>query len=54
MQTKRAHLENRLIRYTFDVNLRSYEFPSGWEGTIESKIYQTILAAATKMTTREH
>ena len=34
-------LYNQRIRYTFDVDLESYEFPSGWEGTIECKISQT-------------
>lgn len=35
-------LYNPRIRYTFDDNLESYQFPSGWEGTIECKISQTI------------
>ena len=35
-------LENRSIRYTFDVDLRSYQFQSGWEGPIEFEISQTI------------
>lgn len=35
-------LYNQRIRYTFDVNLESYKFPSGWEGAIECKISQTI------------
>jgi len=35
-------LYNQRIRYTFDVDLDNYEFPSDWEGTIECKISQTI------------
>lgn len=35
-------LSNPRIRYTFDVELDSYEFPSDWDGTIECKISQTI------------